>query len=227
MKSLWALIFLIGVGFGCKPVAKEGSDLLSPPDWTITGNWKSRQSCVYMSPSIYMNAWLVYSETTFTEIFEVYTDSKCNHHSYTKEITGTYTTSVSQISGGAVSGYINVDLTLVSYTMTPASTSAAVHLNHANFCGFNNWVKEVKKNVEGRTCSSKIIPNVGEIEFTIVQKYFSDHSVIYPPDMPLKPPDEFYYKGDLMLGTPSNNKNGQTSENRHDTILNNLAFLRF
>ncbi len=226
MSCTLVAVLIILFSLGCQKAAQDEA-VLPEADWTITGAWKTRENCVFMGTNIYISAIFSYNDDgTYTQKSDVYTDTKCTKYSYKKDISGTFSTSQSSKSGDTISGYINIDSTLATYEITPGSVQASAQLNNANFCGFNNWSNGVKRSVVGRTCSSVVIPSIGAIEFSIFQKYFQDYSVIYPPDMLLKPPDEYYYRGDLMLGTWSNDKDGKSKNGRHDTIQGNLAFLR-
>lgn len=97
---------------------------------------------------------------------------------------------------------IDMSVLEVSYTVHTDETAEA--LNTIRFCGFEDWQKDVTKDISGAACEDFEPPAKGEVIYSIA---------------------DLNLQGELRLGEPSGSNRGKTPNSRHQK-LESLPFLK-
>ena len=141
--KLVILIALVAFSASCKKDNKAPAPKAPPSETTIIGNWKT--ICV-SDPNSTTDAEIQrikITQTTVELINEDYYDKKCTTLPTITSILNTYTKSDDLL---VLSGATSVKVKISD----PADVVAA---NSTSHCGFNNWQKDVEKEVIGHACS--------------------------------------------------------------------------
>lgn len=220
LLNTFVFIMISGILFqSCQKKLVEDESIV--PDWNIQGGWVQRGICPYFSSS-YVQGEIIYSaDGTFSQTIDSFTDSNCFNKAFTQRITGNYVTSENNSISDPRYGYVNIDSTLGTYEVTPASTTVANSFNTSNFCGFSDWAMNIAKSIVGRACGTATMPSVGAIEYSVLRKNFTDFTVSIPGFT-----DQNFYNGDMMLGTSSPGFEGTTPSTRHEVTNGNISFIR-
>jgi hypothetical protein len=132
-----------------------------------------------------------FAPTTLTTRVDSFAATGCTNLSFSRAITYNYKTT------GA-----SLDLSVVSYTLTPTSASWVSQFNTNSECGYTDWTLNQPKEIAGRTCNyfGGVTPAAGSPLYTI---YSIQSSVLY-------------------LGKLTSSLDGSTPEKRPTTLSTDL-----
>ena len=135
--------------------AKDDDASSSITTTEVEGTWKT--SC-YLSDSYYHLMTIVITGTDAVETDEAHSDSNCSSDAYKYEYTYSSLTIEDEVTftDGTKGHKYSINIQSTNYT---EQTSAGISsLNSASTCGFNDWVINTAKDVQGLTCGSTTYP---------------------------------------------------------------------
>lgn len=210
MKLLVVTTFSLLHLFSCQ----KKIELASEAPAGLSGSWNLKESCKKISSS-YVKMKQNFTQTTFDQTANVFTDSSCLVPSVTLALSGNY--AISNVTVSISEEHGNLDSTLLSYLLTPNSSSMVSSYNSTVYCGFTNWQLGVAKNVLGLTCAGYVMPSAGAVEFNFYTKanqaYFSP---IFPGSTPV-------VSGDLYFGTSDSTHDGKSASQRY--VVGDLSYI--
>jgi hypothetical protein len=148
-----------------------------------SGTWIS--TCHLNEANLNIQSEFVFDDKvqSLNETSYVYSDSSCQFKVGKLERASIYTTSNlrgssndSNSSNTNTGSYSIADLNmkLVSITITPIISGQATQWNNASFCGINNWYLNASIDVSGKICNGFSFPASSSTEYSFAQYYFSN-----------------------------------------------------
>lgn len=200
-------ILLILTAASCKPKVEESVEISG-----IEGVWNLKPACKQSSSS-YLNIANVFTQTTFSQITTVYSNSSCSIPTLTISISGTYV--VSNIMPQTFEEQGDLDSTLIAFQITLNSSTLVTDYNTNSYCGYNSWQLNVPKDVSGKSCNGSTMPSAGAVEYSIYRK------VKIGTTSPISQIQTF--PGDLYFGTSDSTHNGTTQSQRF--VSGNVSYI--
>ncbi|MBL7544084.1 MAG: hypothetical protein JNL11_09715 [Bdellovibrionaceae bacterium] len=220
------LVLLLFFSISCTKTAMDSpaSSLPKAQDIPLAGGvWKTACLAAVSGQSIKMQIQFVSSGATYTNTLDIYNDSSCNTSVVTMVHTGTYLigspkgTSDGQFKSTEVDYYSvsDIDFTNQSINITPSSSGQVNYLNNQNFCGRNSWSLNTSVEVSGLTCLGSYLSDVGDVDYDIVEYYFSVKS---------NPLVANTAPGNLYFGLSEAGANGASASARRKTFNGNIVY---
>ena len=203
MKMLITILLILSVT-SCKPKIEEP---IAAPSIEgvegIEGTWNLKPTCKQSSSS-YLNIAEVFTQTIFSQITTVYSNSSCTTPILTFSIAGTYV--VSNITHEILEEQGDLDSTLLEFQITLNNSTLVTDYNTSSECGYNDWQLNVPKDVLGKSCDGSTLPSAGTVEYSIYRKV--KVGMTFPISLIQTNP------GDLYFGTSDSTHNGTAPSQR-------------
>ena len=149
-------IFIFIFSFIILSCAKKDDSSSSTTTTELEGTWIT--SCTVDSDNYSHLYKIVVTGTDAVETDEVHSDTTCSTDAWTFEYTYSSLTIEDEVTftDGTKGHKYSINIQSTNYT---EQTSAGIsYLNSASTCGFNDWVINTAKDVQGLTCGSTTYP---------------------------------------------------------------------
>ena len=149
-------IFILILSFIILSCAKDDDSSSSSTTTEIEGTWIT--SCTVDSDNYGHLYKIVVTGTDAVETDEVHSDTTCSTDSYKWEWTYSSLTIEDEVTFTDGTKGHKYSLNIQSSNYTEQTSAGISSLNSASTCGFNDWVINTAKDVQGLTCGSTTYP---------------------------------------------------------------------